>query len=269
MFEMSLDNLRTWPPQLLELLERNEQLLRDYEEADKRTLDDSAWGRGRDYIPMAHRPRNPFFDQRQAFFSTLRAEYGGQIALRGFHCARLTDDEVAKIRWDGMMPPDRSMLQERIIAVQNATGMTPRISRRLIEKNDASDPNRAGRIWFIFTAGLLKRQSGVEFLFRYWGGEALYGRHIDDPETGLILGSIGQPRIVEATVPLAADLIGFPDKQIVNQFLASRGLPTSDREYADRTTLAVPPSRVQRIISRTDDEFELLTGCAAWKPPLS
>jgi hypothetical protein len=266
LIEMSLDDVQSWPPQLLDLLASNEQLLRDYAQAEEILFDDSAWGP--DYVPMALR-HNPFSDQRQAFVSALRAEYRGQIALRGFHCTRLTDDEVAKIRSEGMMPPDASMLRERIIAVQNANGMMSQIADRLIETNDASDLNRTGRIWFIFTAELLKRQSGVEWLFRYWGGEALYGRHISDPETGPVLASIGQPTIVEATVPLAADLIGFPDKQIINQFLASRGLPTSERDYSDRTTLPVPPSRVRRIISRADDEFELLTRCAAWKPPLS
>ncbi len=271
MIELALDDVSTWPARLLEAFEAHEVLLRAYHTEQQKTSDDEAWRPPNvpTYVPMAHRPANPYFAEREQFLSSLREDFSADLALRGFHCTRLTDDEVERIRADGMTPPNREFLQRRISALESGGLISPHAAQWLARENDAGDPTRAGRIWFIFTAAPLRCQTGVGSLFRYWGGEALYRRHDRDPETGPIVASIGIARIVEAIVPLA-DIgpTAFPDRQFAQQFLAARGVAVLDRDFVDRVGVPVPADGIRRIISRSDDAFVSLTGCASWEPAL-
>jgi hypothetical protein len=166
LIEISLDDTSTWPAQLLACLEEHQSLLRGYEQSEKKLMDDNAWGRP--YLPMALRPPNPFNREKEQFLRYLEAEHANNLALRGFHCTRLTDDEVEIIRTQGMTPPDPAMLHARIRAIEKAGLITPQNASELIALNDASNPTRAKRIWFVFTQAPL-RQSGVQWLLRYWG----------------------------------------------------------------------------------------------------
>jgi hypothetical protein len=271
LIDLALDDVGTWPARLMATFDAHEALLRAYHTEEQRTLDDDAWRPPNlpDYVPMALRPSNPFFAERQQFLGSLRSEYFAELALRGFHCTRLTDDEVERIRAEGMTPPSLESLQRRISALASGGLISTRAAQRMARENDASDPTRAGRIWFVFTAAPLRCQTGVESLFRYWGGESLYRRHDRDPETGPIVTSVGVARIVEAIVPLA-DIgpTAFPDKQFVQQFLAARGVAVLDRDYVDRVVVPIPAERIRRVVSRSDDAFASLTGCANWRPAL-
>jgi hypothetical protein len=267
LIEISLDDTSTWPGQLLAHFEAREDMLRAYRQHEEKLMDDSAWGPV--YVPMALRPPNPLAQEKQRFLSVLRAEYSDKLAPRGFHCTRLTDDEVERIRKEGMTPSSVPMLQDRIRALEKTGLITAQVACRLIQRNSAADLNRVGRIWFVFTKALLRQETGMDSLFRYWGGEALYGQHDRDPEIGPMLASIGIARIIEATV-LLSDMgpTAFPDTQMVQQFLMASGVPAGDRDYSGRTRAPVSTYHIRRIISREDEAFESLTGCAGWEPPL-
>jgi hypothetical protein len=265
MIAISLDDPDDWPSQFIGRFEANENLLRDYNAYEQKLLDDRAWGDS--YVPMALRRPNPFYQRHEEFLNELRTEYADKVALRAFHCTRLTNEEVSIVRRRGMTPPSLTMLQSRIKRIEEAGLISSEIADRLIRKNSADCPTRAGRIWFIFTVGPLKSCTGVSDLFRYWGGEALYGQHDSDPDVGPVLASIGRARIVEAMIPLQ-QTASFPAKQMVNEFLSSRGVHASDRDYVDRTTSPVPAPRIKRILSRSDKGFVTLTECAKWRPPI-
>jgi hypothetical protein len=266
MIEIALDDISTWPAKFLAHFKKYEPLLLAYERCDRDLTNDGIWGP--DYVATALRPENPFWRLREEFLTPLSAEYSDKLALRGFHCTRLTDDEVATIRAGGLTPPNASRLEQRIRAIERAGLITDRIARRLIRENYAAESTRADRIWFVFTRPPLKRQGGVESLFRYWGGEALYARHDRDPETGPVLASIGSPRIIEACVPIPDMGPYFPGRQFVQQFLASLGVSVFDADYEHRTRSQVPSTRIRRVISRSDAAFDVLTGCAGWTSPL-
>lgn len=232
--------------------------------------DDDVWRPPRvpSYVPMALRPANPYSGARQAFLDELRAEFFGGVALRGFHCTRLTDSEVAAIRSEGMTPPNAVMLRRRIEALRDAGLITANVASKLIERNDADSRSRAGLVYFVFTRAPLRSESGVGSLLRFWGGEALYSRHDLDSETGPVLASIGSPRIVEASLPVSTISDGFLDGVMVQQFLAARGADTMGRDFESRTDRPIPSSSIRRVISRTDVEFETLTQSATWWQPL-
>jgi hypothetical protein len=267
LIEISLDDERSWPSTLLAALEKHECVLRAYEEFENKRHDDSAWGPT--YVPMALRPSNPHQSERRQVLESLDLCFSAGYSLRGFHCTRLTDVEVDIIRREGMTPPDQVMLRRRIEDLRAQGLISDSNAATLCEENYAADQNRAGRIWLIFTASPLKWQSGVESLFRNWGGEALYALHDRDRKMGPLLQSIGVPRIVEAAVPLA-DLGSYAWiwDVLAKQFLRGRGVPVSDLDYEARIQSPIPAKNIKRILSRSDPEFETLTGCAGWVPQL-
>jgi hypothetical protein len=169
----------------------------------------------------------------------------------------------------GMTPPDSSFLKQRIDALQIAGLISARIASRLINRNDAENPSRARKTYFIFTRDPLTSESGVGGLLKFWGGEALYSLHDSDLETGPVLGSLGVPRIIEAFLPVSAiGGGGSLDVTMVQQFLAARGLNTFDRDFAARTERPIPAASIRRVISRSDADFERLTNCSSWQEPL-
>ena len=267
LIEVSLSDESTWPEDLLGFLKKNENILRAYEEAEAKLADDDTWGQP--YVPMALRPPNPHTDARRRVLEEVECNYADIVSLRGFHCTRLTDAEVEAIRDEGMTPWDSRSLELRIAALVDARLIDRKIAARLANENEAASETRERRIWFIFTPEPLRRESGVNLLFRYWGGEALYGLHIDDSETGPILRSVGTARLIEAVV--AVSRLGphaWPGDVLVRRFLSARGMTLYGLDYENRTMLPVPPENFRRIISRSEATFEALTQCSGWNPPL-
>ena len=245
-----------------------------YDRCERYHYDDGMWGleygiRGLDSVPTALRPPNPFYPERERFLEALRLNYSDKLALRGFHCTRLTDFEVAVIRATGMVPPNAAILRRRISEIERAGLISAKITERLISENYAAEPTRADKIWFVFTASSLNDRLGVERLFRSWGGEALYAGHEHDLETGPALKRIGTPRIIEAYVPVCyMPWHAFPGRQFVQHFLAAHGVSVLDTGFENRTTRPLGATQIRRIISRFDPGFELLTGCTEWTSPL-
>jgi hypothetical protein len=270
MIEISLDDVATWPRELVAAFEAHEGLLRAHFAEQKKNYDDDLWKPPYQpaYVPMARRPTNSHAAARRIFLDDVRARFFAVLALRGFHSTRLTDEEVEAILSEGMTPPNGAMLQRRIAAARNSGLITANIAARLGEQNEADYPSRAGLIYFVFTAALLKSESGVGSPFRYWGGEALYSRHDADPETGPILASIGSPRIIEASLPVRAILDGFLDCKMAGQYLAAIGVDRGTNDFESRTELPIPASWIRRVISRSDPEFEFLTESSTWCEPV-
>ena len=204
-----------------------------------------------------------------------RAIYGLEAELRqnalvGWHCTRLTDDEIAHIRSRGMQLPDAAMLHRRIDAVVKDGYLSGAMAERLKAKHQADEQNRAGRVWFCFFHPRLGGEGGIERFFRHWGGEALYNSHEDDPETGSAISSIGLPCIIEAVVPLSSlGHLGFLPMKVARRFLISRGHQTVEPvDHEGAITSPLPAVNIRRIIMFRSPEFAVLTGCEQWQRPL-
>ena len=190
--------------------------------------------------------------------------------LHGFHCTRLTESEIAHILVNGMRPPDRAFLCERIDQLRATGVIDPDTANRLKEQNQAHERNRAGMIWFCFFPPRIAGQGGMGRFFRFWGGEALYNSHERDPVTGPVLATIGGPCLVEVDVPIASlPRFTFLDQHLYRQFLINRGFETSEPcDHEDRSTRPIPVSSVCCIIRFPDREFIALTDCNKWSPRL-
>ena len=239
-------------------------MLREYEAIEQRRMDDRAWGPV--YLPMSLRPANPRYADREQFLFQLGEQFQSQLALRGLHCTRLTDEEATEIIAEGMTPPSAERLARRIQALSDARKISADIAAQLLDRNSAAEPCRAGMIWFVLTEPPLKSESGVGSLLRNWGGEALYRHHDRDPVTGPILRSIGTPRIVEAYIP-ARDFRrhDFFYETMIQQYLATRGLDVRGKDTESRTEGPVPANKITRILTSADLEFASLTEFEKWR----
>ena len=81
---------------------------------------------------------------------------------------------------------------------------------------------RAGHVYLILSRELLRQAEGVFLLLEYWGGEALYGLHEDDPHVAAALRSVGVPCLVEAPPAGAIDGYCSPGARAMRVFLAAR-----------------------------------------------
>lgn len=200
-----------------------------------------------------------------------RAIYGLMDALQdfaiiGWHCTRLTDGEIEAISLEGMHLPNATMLARRVDAAIDAGLLAADIGELFKAKNQAHEPNRAGKIWFCFFPPHIAGEGGVGDLFRFWGGEGLYNSHDRDPQTCAILKALGTPSIVEAEIPVAYLSIagGLPFK-VARRYLISRGYDTSETcDHEDRVETPLPPSCIRRVIRFPDPDCLDLSGCITW-----
>lgn len=193
-----------------------------------------------------------------------------RYALVGWHCTRLTKDEIASIWSGGMQLPDVTMLHRRVDAVVEAGLLPGDLADRLKDEHQADDPWRAGRVWFCFFPPLHAGESGIERFFRHWGGEALYNTHEDDPETGMAISTIGLPCIVEALVPLASlGHLGFLPMKVARRYLISRGYHTVEPiDHEGAITHPLPAANIRKVLLFPSPEFIRLTDCDGWSQPI-
>jgi len=238
---------RTWPTDVLDYLERNHDLLLAWENHTGSVS-------GQQY-DQALRGLRPILNRHH---------------LHGYHCARLTRAEIDHITSHGMQLPNAAMLRARVQALQDEALVDATVARRLIEENQADEPNRANRIWFCFFPPRIAGQGGIEGLLGLWGGEALYNTHEGDPATGPVLARLGVPCLVEADIAISS-IRGptFLDRKAARQFLVWRGYQCSEPlEHEDYTTHNVPAANIRRVIEFPEADFLALTGCESWNLPL-
>jgi hypothetical protein len=248
---INLENPSSWPPDLISYLERHLDLFLGWEHPRQ----------GEDACVSARA-----FDRAIYGLHDLLVGH----SLVGWHCTRLTQNEIATIGEHGMAPPDATILAARIDAIVKAGIVGDDIAGRLRAENQAHEINRAGKIWFCFFPPHIAGQSGIERFFRSWGGEALYNSHEDDAQSGPVLAGIGIPCLIEAEVPIATlpSSGGLPFK-VYRRFLISRGHPLSEPvEHEDRALQPLPPKNVRRIIRFPEPDFIHLTRCDEWDVPL-
>lgn len=238
------ETLETWPTDLRAYLDQHYELFLD-------------WETGSTKVTAAQYDRAVY-----ALEAVLR-----QYALVGWHCTRLTEDEIESIMAGGMQLPNAAMLNRRLKAVTAAGLLSRDLADRLKAKHQAGESGRADRVWFCFFPPRLAGESGISCFFRYWGGEALYNSHAENPETGAAIGAIGSPCIIEAVVPIASlREHSFLHQKITRRYLISRGLETVEPvDHEDWTGRPLPAANIRRFIRFPSPEFVALTGCDGWR----
>lgn len=187
-------------------------------------------------------------------------------ALVGYHCTRLTPEEIEGIKSFGMTLQDSTSLHARIDRILNQGLVSVEVAEHLKSANQADDRNRAKMLWFCFYEPFLAGELGIGRLFRYWGGEALYNSHESDPITGSALRKIGVPCVVKAIVPIRnLNESKFPDGALARSVLSKLGhrirIPIEHEGYSMQCLSA---NQILDIFSYPSKNFVALTKCNEW-----
>ena len=223
---MILDDESTWPKELAQMLDEHASLLEQYE-AEARRIDRLC---EQDPVHRANPPENLHRRSREKFLYKVD-EFLQDKTLVGYHCTRLHEEEIKSILEIGLLPLSKGTTENRISKLQERGELAESIAQKLRQHNWADgrvfEGNRSGIIWFVLTRSLLYSEDGygISSFFRYWGGEAIYAPHEDDPYISSVLQQIGTPFIIEAVLTIdSVKTYGSMGEKFLCEFLHRRGV---------------------------------------------
>jgi hypothetical protein len=259
-----LDDETSWPSELRQILEEGLPILHAFCDEDARIEQLQR----DDVVLRVHEPHNPYRHRKEEIYDAVGQSLAG-LAIVGWHCTRLCDDEIEVVLRDGMYPLSPETLAARLGRRVWAGDISSAAAKRFTSEHQAHNRHRQ-MLWFIFSRGSLQCESGVNRLFTSWGGEALYVGHERDDYTGPILRSIGEPCIIEAELPIRKiEAHWDPAEWIARAFLHRRGISdghSPERDGYIRETIG--PERIRRVIQFSDPDFEVFTRASGWRTPL-
>ncbi len=260
---IDLESEETWPEELRSLLQKHTRLLHAFEREKARIFrfcENNVEAR-------IHPPVNRHERERTGILERVEAILSGKNLL-GFHCARLHEDEIRAILSEGLVPLSPELVAGRVKNRVISGDITEEIAAKLLCRHQAADENRQGMIWFVFSKSVLADESGVWRLFRFWGGEALYGGHDEDPDSGPVLRRIGSPSIVVSSVRLDQKLepIWPVSERFVARWLRQRRIRTDfPPEMEGYMSARLGPDRILKVLTHVDSDFVKLTGYRTWR----
>lgn len=260
---IEVEDSNTWPPEALNLLKENFNLLSLY------TENEIAYPN----IPLPERLYyvNPYKDKRESIIEQLDEILEGHN-LVGYHCTRLLDHEIVSIKNNGMNPLSLKFFEKRVKQAINNGSFGAETGQYLLENNLCSEPFRQGMLWFVCGVSMLKDEDGVGKFFRGWGGEAIYNWHENNELSWSILKSIGHPCIIRAALtPIKI----FPTTWSIGMnleqaFLQNKGIETPNNPQFDaHMKHQLPSEQILKIILIDDPEFSELTNYEKWKKKIN
>ena len=190
-------NLDTFDEDLLAELNSERDLLRDYALTDKRQFLEREAADG--WVPPAS---NPYAAARNCFVERVVMPAMEQRAIRAWHYTRLTDDETALLKSEGVYVSTLERIRQRLDVHVSAGTWSSETADALYAASPFHHQNdsRAGMFWM--TSHPIATDNGsVELLLEHWGGEGVYF-WLKDPQLIDLVKSFGRPRVIELAVPL-------------------------------------------------------------------
>lgn len=207
-------------------------------------------------------------------YDTLTREFRDLLrgySLLGYHCTRLTKDEIDAVCGHGMSLQDGHSLTLRINKLQTTGAITACVASLLKQRHQADETYRANMLWFCFNEPHLAGESGIERLLRSWGGEALYNSHEDDSITGPFLCGVGTPCVVEALVPISSlSKHMYPDSVLFRVALSDAGHRSRNPlPYQGYAKESLPAAAIRNVAQYPGERFMELTQCNSWRTQLT
>lgn len=254
-----LDCLETWPMKVIELIEKNIDLYKAFMEfekdMDKKLIDD--------FSLRLSRPKNPYFFEWNSFIGKISKEIQ-RLDFVGFHCTRLTKEEIANIKKSGLQPLSSDLINKKLLSLLDSGTIDMNTYHFLLENNLSQENNRKGRIWFFFCIDTLNDVDGLYRLFRSWGGEAIYNNNENLKEVSKTLSSIGKPCIVLGNIK-CSEISSYESKCLAEKFLEIYYHKSDiEKSYCDFDLSLNREVGILGIIKLGDDLFEELTGFSKW-----
>lgn len=222
---ISLDDEATWPPAVLKLLDANLGALA----------------------------------AEQVEFVSAIDELISDREIIGYHCTRLTQDEIARVKAQGLCPLTEELRQSRVQRRVEAGDMSSEMGERLLQSGLRDNGrHRLGYSCFFFTNEI---GEWCWKFFRYWGGESLYVTHMStDSDERNTLRAIGAPCIIEIAVPVSAIAHQFVAQGFLYEYGRRRDIQIREASH----DVARVPMRVLRVIEYGSCDFANRTRDIPW-----
>jgi hypothetical protein len=258
---LRVDDLETWPPQVVHILEQHFTLLQDHAEFEAKRY--AALGSGiseRELVAQS----NPFEAARNELLSEIETLTRDEHVI-AYHCTRLTPDELAGVSERGLLALSHTIAASRLLARVGAGDLShrdaDRLMARLLGRARAAQSDRVGKIWAVSTADALQDEIGLGNPLRYWGGEGFLD--LDDIDRDL-LARIGSACIVEFEAPIARLVITSISSDLTEHFLRLHGGHCDEPGTVICIEGDIEPDRILNVFRRDQSEFERLTRCSEW-----
>nr|AQQ75020.1 hypothetical protein [uncultured bacterium] len=242
-----LDDVNTWPSSVVDIIESNKKACQDYLNA-KEGIDTGA----------AKNISNPYNKQWCGILSKLGIAIN-DLHVIGFHCTRLTDEEIENIRSGGLEPLTPELIERRLSLLRQQNSITKADYTFLLNNNRSNDDNRKGKVWFFLNSKTLTKESALCRLFRSWGGESIYWGKENDKRIEHIFKT-GKPCIVLGELYVRElDLLQSVPSMLVKIYLNQNMGIVIDADCCITRRVTVV-----HIIQHGEKLFEQLTGFSRW-----
>lgn len=212
-------NRETFDDALLDTLNSERDLLRDYALTDRRQFLERQAAAG--WKPHT---ANPYAAARSHFVEHVVMPAMNRRSIRAWHYTRLMDDEAAELRMRGVHTSDLDAIRRRLDVQVSAGVLSTEAADALYAASPFHQQNdsRSGKFWM--TSHPVSADNGlVKLLLEHWGGEGVYF-WLRDQELIKLVKGLGRPRVVELSVPLQVTRDAYSAaKAIVATFVRSLG----------------------------------------------
>jgi len=245
-----LDKINSWPDEVLEQIKNNESSLKGFfieeHRIDKLAREDTS--------VRYNRPQNIHQEKWMSTIDKIE-EILKNYSIVGIHCTKLLEPEINEIQQNGLKPLSKEFANQRVEKIYKEGLISKELRNKLINKEELVADNRKGKIFVFHCLSTLRDEWGLNRLFGFWGGEALYAYLKNSKE----LRKIGIPCIVFTSIRIN-ELDIYPE-------LSKRMLAVyfDDNLYPhDTDSIIEKELRVLRIIKRNEQIFEDLTHIQDW-----
>lgn len=201
-------------------------------------------------------PENPFGSDFMVF-----SDYVGSSmttrTIRAWHYTRLCDDEVESLLRHGIQLSTLDTLRHRLDKRVASGEFGESVATALYVASPFHSEQLDGRrdkFWMV-SHPVTPDDGGVELLLESWGGEAVYFWQ-QDRDLQAMLKSIGTPRVVELTVPLAltrhASLAG---RAVIATFARTLGCTPDKCAFDLYAAAPLAPNHIRKIHSPGTPSF--------------
>jgi hypothetical protein len=250
-------NAKTFDCELSATLAEEADLVRNYMTTEHRIF--LAHDLGRALERSVVRPDNPYASSFHAFEEAI-GELMRSRVMRAWHYTRLTEAEVDRLWHEGIHLSTPETLRSRFDLLV-ASG---EVSAHLADALYAASPfhseqldARSNKFWMV-SHPLAVDHSGVEPLMAHWGGEVA-SFWTKDPVLLSPLAAVGQPRVIEPTVPLALTRQSLlAGKAVVTTFGRTLGCIPSKHFFDLYVETPLRPDSVLRVRSNGDSSFRAM-----------
>jgi hypothetical protein len=242
-----LDQIQTWPQNILDLIQRNEIYLKEFLSYEKKKRQEKDFKKR---IKLSPNKNKELWDST---LNEISEELKGQNIV-GIHCTKLMDYEITEVQEVGLLPLNKEHAIKRVEKLYRKGFISKKLKDEITNKSELEDSNRVGAVYVFHDTKTLKNEYGLRKLFCFWGGEAIF-QYLKNPKPLFFLGI---PCIVVVSINSNdIDLSCFAETMLCIYF--KNGYKRLSMESAIDRKL-----KVLEVIQRDSKLFNTLTDFDSW-----